>query len=188
MGGKGGERIRCAKSDFTVADGKTMSQRTRGEVLTKVAAGYQSAGGEAQTQAIGSRGRNCWLSSQGGHPSLARATVVRGHGSLKGVHCSMNRTMLRRCCVRFGPHRLCVWAAVGGDVPEWIPAFRARSTAPPAEVREKLLMASERNADRLWNHCAWSGRAVVSPAWTLLRHQIPIRGACGKKARRGGWR
>ena len=74
-------------------------------------------------------------------------------------------------------------------LPEWIPDYEQQERRRPGEVREKLLAASGRTLDRPLEPLRGrgAGRRLTRPG-TLLRHQIPVRGRVGRKARRGGWR
>lgn len=72
-------------------------------------------------------------------------------------------------------------------LPEWLPVYEQHERQIPGEVREKLLLASGRTLDRLLEPLQGqgTGQSLTRPG-TLLRQQIPIRGACGRKVRRGG--
>src|SRR6266446_6746761 len=73
-GQRRGKGYVAPKVTVTVAGmDKTMSQRTRGEVLTKLRRRYQSAGAKHKRKLLDQAGGTPGLSSQGGHPSLARA-------------------------------------------------------------------------------------------------------------------
>jgi hypothetical protein len=72
-------------------------------------------------------------------------------------------------------------------LPEWIPAYEQHEKRMPAEVREKLLLASGRTLDRLLEPLRGQGvgRSLTRPG-TLLRQQIPIRGSLWEEGK-AGW-
>jgi hypothetical protein len=72
-------------------------------------------------------------------------------------------------------------------LPEWIPAYEQHERRLPAEVKEKLLLASARTLDRLLRplRVGGAGRSLTRPG-TLLRHQIPIRGSIWEEGK-AGW-
>src|SRR5256885_13744465 len=72
-------------------------------------------------------------------------------------------------------------------LPEWIPAYEQDQGRLPADVREKLLLASGRTLDRLLEPLRGqgAGRSMTRPG-TLLRQQIPIRGSLWEEGK-AGW-
>src|SRR5256885_2987147 len=72
-------------------------------------------------------------------------------------------------------------------LPEWIPAYEQDQGRLPADVREKLLLASGRTLDRLLEPLRGEGggRSLTRPG-TLLRQQIPIRGSVWEEGK-AGW-
>src|SRR5438445_10010007 len=73
-GAKEGKRIRGAKSDcYRGRNGQNHESKDTRRSINEVAAALPERWGEAQTQAIGSSAGTPGLSSQGGHPSFARA-------------------------------------------------------------------------------------------------------------------
>ena len=167
---------------------KTMSQRTRAEVLSKLRRRYATAGLEYKrkllTQAQDLLGYH--------RKSAIRALRKRPGPALP--HLKTGRP------VCYDPARLLpplrrIWEAsdyacglrLAAMLPEWIPAYEAHERSLRPEVREKLLQASPRTLERLLAplRYAGKGRSLTRPG-TLLRQQIPIRGSVWE-ANKPGW-
>lgn len=170
---------------------KTMSQRTREEVLNKLRRQYETAGLEYKrkllTQAqdlLGYHRKSAIraLSKKAGWPGLGVPHLKTG----------------RPVCydrARLLPPLRRIWEAsdyacglrLAAMLPEWIPAYEAHEKSLGSEVREKLLQASPRTLDRLLAplRYAGKGRSLTRPG-TLLRQQIPIRGSVWEE-NKPGW-
>jgi len=167
---------------------KTMSQRTRGEVLTKLRRRYQSAGAKHKRKLLDQGQELLGYHRKAAIRALRAPQVVRGPRIITGRPLFYEPGLLRRW---LRP----IWAAtdyacgrrLAAMLPEWIPAFEQDQRPLPAEVREKLLMASERTLDRLLEPLRFerAGRCLTRPG-TLLRHQIPIRGSVWEEGK-AGW-
>lgn len=181
--------IRCAKSRVTVAGmDKTMSQRTRTEVLTKLRQRYASAGAEYKRKLLDQAQELL------GYHRKAAIRALRAPVGVRGPWISTGRP------VQYAPSLLVPWLrpiwqatdyACGrrlvAMLPEWIPAYEQHERRLPGEVREKLLLASGRTLDRLLEplRAHGAGRALTRPG-TLLRQQIPIRGSVWEEGK-AGW-
>jgi hypothetical protein len=167
---------------------KSMSQKTRKEVLEKLRRRYRNAGLEHKRKL------------------LDQAQEMLGYHRKAAIRALRAQEVERKPWVNAGrpvtyhPGRLTPWLrpiwqatnfACGrrlvAMLPEWIPAYEAHERKLPAEAREKLLGASARTLDRLLAPLRWQGvgRSLTRPG-TLLRHQIPIRGSFWEEGR-AGW-
>src|SRR5713226_5315585 len=167
---------------------KTMSQRTRIEVLTKLRGRYQGAGAEHksklldQAQALLGYHRKAAIRALRARPVVGAPTIITSRPVL--YEPSLLLRWLRP-----------IWAAADyacgrrlvAMLPEWIPAYEQHERRLPGEVREKLLMASGRTLDRLLEPLGAQGRgrSLTRPG-TLLRQQIPIRGSVWEE-NKAGW-
>src|SRR5437588_6851426 len=167
---------------------KTMSQRTRKEVLEKLRRRYRKAGLEHKRKLLDQA-----QELLGYH----RKSAVRGLG---GVEVERVPWVNAGRPVSYKPSQLVPWLrpiwqatdyACGrrlvAMLPEWIPAYEQHERRVPAEVRERLLEASARTLDRLLEPLRGQGggRSLTRPG-TLLRHQIPIRGSVWEEGK-AGW-
>jgi hypothetical protein len=167
---------------------KTMSKSTRNEILEKLRRRYQTAGPEHkrklldQAQELLGYHRKSAIRALGGRP------VARGPVILTGRPLHYDPGLLL-------PWLRPIWQATDyacgrrlvAMLPEWIPAFEQHERRLPAEVREKLLLASGRTLDRLLSplRLGGAGRSLTRPG-TLLRQQIPIRGSVWEEDK-AGW-
>jgi hypothetical protein len=167
---------------------KTMSQRTRVEVLTKLRRRYLSAGAEHKSKLLDQAQEMLGYHRKAAIRALRAPTVVRGPRIITGRPVKYEPGLLLRW---LRP----VWAATDyacgrrlvAMLPKWIPAYEQHERRLPGEVREKLLMASGRTLDRLLEPLRGqgAGRSLTRPG-TLLRHQIPIRGSFWEEGK-AGW-
>lgn len=165
-----------------------MSQTTRKEVLKKLRRRYQNAGAEHKRKLLDQA-----QELLGYH----RKSAIRALGApeVPSVpHLITGRPLT------YEPERLLPWLkpvwqatdyACGrrleAMLPEWIPAYEQHERKLPAEVKDKLLLASARTLDRLLQplRVSGGGRSLTRPG-TLLRHQIPIRGSVWEEGK-AGW-
>src|SRR5712664_732541 len=167
---------------------KTMSQRTRVEVLTKLRRRYRSAGAQHKRKLLDQAQELLGYHRKAAIRALRAPTVERGPRIITGRP------------VTYEPGRLLPWLrpiwqatdyACGrrlvAMLPEWIPAYEEYEKRMPGEVREKLLLASGRTLDRLLEPLRGqgAGRSLTRPG-TLLRQQIPIRGSVWEEGK-AGW-
>src|SRR6266478_397116 len=167
---------------------KTMSQPTRIEVLKKLRRRYESAGQEHKRKLLDQAQELL------GYHRKAAIRALRAPVAVSGPVLVSGRP------VSYEPGRLVPWLkpiwqatdyACGrrlvAMLPEWIPAYEQHERRMPAEVREKLLLASGRTLDRLLEplRAQGRGRSLTRPG-TLLRHQIPIRGSVWEEGK-AGW-
>src|SRR6266478_1238090 len=167
---------------------KTMSQRTRVEVLTKLRWRYRSAGAQHKRKLLDQAQELLGYHRKAAIRALRAPTVVRGPRIITGRPVLYDPGVLLRW---LRP----IWAATDyacgrrlvAMLPEWVPAYEQHERRLPGEVREKLLMASGRTLDRLLEPLRGqgAGRGLTRPG-TLLRHQIPIRGSVWEEGK-AGW-
>jgi len=167
---------------------KTMSQRTRVEVLTKLRRRYRSAGAQHKRKLLDQAQELLGYHRKAAIRALRAPTVVGGPGIITGRPVLYDPGVLLRW---LRP----IWAATDyacgrrlvAMLPEWVPAYEQHERRLPGEVREKLLMASGRTLDRLLEPLRGqgAGRALTRPG-TLLRQQIPIRGSVWEEGK-AGW-
>lgn len=156
-----------------------MNPMTRKQVLEKLRRRYVTAGAEYKRKLLDQA-----VELLGYH----RKSAIR---ALRARPAGRGPVMLTGRPVQFEPTQLLPWLRpiwqatdyVCGQrlvamLPEWIPAYEQHERRLPAEVREKLLLASGRTLDRLLALLRGSGgsRSLTRPG-TLLRQQIPIRGS-----------
>jgi hypothetical protein len=167
---------------------KTMRKSTREEVLRKLRRRYESAGAEHKRKLLDQAQELLGYHRKSAIRALQARSVVSGPVVLSG------------CPVKFEPGLLVpwlrpIWQATDyacsqrlvAMLPEWIPAYEQYERRMPAEVREKLLLASGRTLDRLLEPLRGeeTGRSLTRPG-TLLRQQIPIRGSFWEEGK-AGW-
>jgi len=167
---------------------QTMSQTTRKEVLKKLRRRYQNAGAEHKRKLLDQAQELLGYHRKSAIRALGRPEVEAAPRIITGRP------------VSYEPGRLLPWLkpiwqatdyACGrrleAMLPEWIPAYEQHERKIPAEVKDKLLLASARTLDRLLQPLrgVGSGRSLTRPG-TLLRHQIPIRGNVWEEGK-AGW-
>jgi hypothetical protein len=167
---------------------KTMSQRTRAEVLTKLRRRYQNAGREHKRKLLDQAQALLGYHRKAAIRALRAPEVVRGPRIITGRPVTYAPGMLLRW---LRP----IWAATNyacgrrlvAMLPEWIPAYEQYERRLPSEAREKLLLASGRTLDRLLEplRVQGRGRSLTRPG-TLLRQHIPIRGNLWEEGK-AGW-
>src|SRR5437899_5808912 len=183
------KRIRCAKSRVTVAGmDKTMSKPTRIELLRKLRRRYESAGAEHKRKLLDQAQELLGYHRKSAIRALRAPAVMRAAVILTGRPVQYEPELLV-------PWLRPIWQATDfargrrlvAMLPEWIPAYEQHERRMPAEVREKLLLASGRTLDRLLEPLRGqgSGRSLTRPG-TLLRQQIPIRGSLWEEGK-AGW-
>jgi hypothetical protein len=167
---------------------KTMSQRTRKEVLNKLRRRYATAGREHKRQLL-----NEAQALLGYH----RKAAIRALGGVAPVATPFVRTgrPVVFAASALLPWLQPIWAATDyacgrrlvAMLPEWVPAYEAHVRPMPTDVRERLLLASGRTLDRLLAPLRGlpRGRCLTRPG-TLLRQQIPIRGSVWEDGK-AGW-
>jgi hypothetical protein len=167
---------------------KGMSQKTREEVLKKLRRRYQTAGPQHKTKLLDQAQELLGYHRKSAIRALRSAGSEPGPVILSGRPTTYEPGLLT-------PWLRAIWAATDyacgrrlvAMLPEWIPAYEQHERKMPAEVREKLLLASARTLDRLLEplRCQVAGRSLTRPG-TLLRHQIPIRGSVWEEGK-AGW-
>jgi len=167
---------------------KTMSQRTRVEVLTRLRRRYRSAGAQHKGKLLDQAQELLGYHRKAAIRALRARPVVSSPRIITGRPVEYEPSLLLRW---LRP----IWAAADyacgrrlvAMLPEWIPAYEQHERRLPGEVREKLLMASGRTLDRLLEPLGAQGRgrSLTRPG-TLLRQQIPIRGSVWEEGK-AGW-
>jgi hypothetical protein len=167
---------------------KTMSQRTRKEILERMRRRYRNAGLEHKRKLLDQAQELLSYHRKSAIRALRSPCVERAPWVITGRP------------VTYEPGVLVPWLRPiwqGTDyacgrrlvamLPEWIPAYEQDERKLPAEVRDKLLGASARTLDRLLEPLRGqgAGRSLTRPG-TLLRHQIPIRGSVWEE-NKAGW-
>lgn len=165
-----------------------MSQTTRKEVLEKLRRRYGNAGPEHKRKLLDQA-----QELLGYH----RKSAIRALGAVEPIpvpRIATGRPLSYEPAVLL-PWLKPIWQATDyacgrrlqAMLPEWIPAYEQHERSLPAEVREKLLLASARTLDRLLEpvRARGNGRCLTRPG-TLLRHQIPIRGSVWEE-NKPGW-
>lgn len=165
-----------------------MSKRTRNEILQKLRRRYQTAGKEHKRKLLDQAQELLGYHRKSAIRVLGGAPVERGPVIVTGRPIYYDPGLLL-------PWLRPIWQATDyacgrrlvAMLPEWIPAFEQHERRMPAEVREKLLLASGRTLDRLLSplRLAGAGRSLTRPG-TLLRQQIPIRGSVWEE-HKAGW-
>lgn len=164
-----------------------MSQQTRKELLQKLRGRYERAGQEYKSKLLDQAQELLGYHRKSAIRALGAPEVVRGPGIITGRPRAYEPEILR-------PWLRPIWQATDyacgqrlvAMLPEWIPAYEEHEKKMPAEVREKLLLASARTLDRLLAplRAQPGGRSLTRPG-TLLRQQIPIRGSVWEEGKPG---
>jgi hypothetical protein len=167
---------------------KTMSKRTRIEVLQKLRRRYGTAGAEHKRKLLDQAQELLGYHRKAAIRALRQPVVARGPRIITGRPVEYEPSLLGRW---LRP----IWRATDyacgrrlvAMLPEWIPAYEQFERRLPGEVREKLLLASGRTLDRLLEplRVPGTGRALTRPG-SLLRQQIPIRGSVWEEGK-AGW-
>jgi hypothetical protein len=167
---------------------KSMSKRTRIEVLKKLRRRYETAGAEHKRKLLDQAQELLGYHRKAAIRSLRQAAVERGPRIITGRPVEYEPRLLGRW---LRP----IWRATDyacgrrlvAMLPEWIPAYEQHERRLPGEVREKLLLASGRTLDRLLEplRVPGTGRSLTRPG-SLLRQQIPIRGSVWEEGK-AGW-
>jgi len=167
---------------------KTMSKPTRIELLRKLRRRYESAGAEHKRKLLDQAQELLGYHRKSAIRALRAPAVMRAPVILTGRPVQYEPELLV-------PWLRPIWQATDfacgrrlvAMLPEWIPAYEQHERRMPAEVREKLLLASGRTLDRLLEPLRGqgSGRSLTRPG-TLLRQQIPIRGSLWEEGK-AGW-
>jgi hypothetical protein len=167
---------------------KTMSQRTRTEVLKKLRRRYETAGVQHKSKLLDQAQELLGYHRKAAIRALRAAGVASGPRIITGRPVTYEPRLLL-------PWLRPIWQATDyacgrrlvAMLSEWIPAYEQHERRMPGEVREKLLLASGRTLDRLlepWRGQG-AGRSLTRPG-TLLRQQIPIRGSVWEEGK-AGW-
>src|SRR5512136_2593723 len=167
---------------------RTMSQRTREEILERLRRRYRTAGPKHkrklldQAQELLGYHRKSAVRALGA-PEVERAPWINAGRPVTyepGVLVPWLRPIWQATDYACGRRLVAM-------LPEWIPAYEAHERRMPGVVREKLLGASARTLDRLLEplRLQGAGRSLTRPG-TLLRHQIPIRGSVWEEDK-AGW-
>jgi hypothetical protein len=167
---------------------KTMSQKTREEVLAKLRQRYKSAGKEHKQKLLNQAQELLGYHRKSAIRALGARVVERGPRIITGRPVTYEPGVLV-------PTLRKIWEAsdfacgvrLEAMLPEWIPAYEEHEKSLSQEVREKLLSASGRTLDRLLEplRVQGAGRSLTKPG-TLLRHLIPIRGSVWEE-NKAGW-
>jgi hypothetical protein len=167
---------------------KNMNLSTRKEVLAKLRQRYIKAGTEHKSKLLDQAVHLFGYHRKAAIRALGQCAVERGPLILTGRPVQYEPSLLV-------PWLRPIWQATDyacgrrlvAMLPEWIPAYEQHERRIPAEVREKLLLASGRTLDRLLEPLRGqgAGRSLTRPG-TLLRQQIPIRGSVWEEGQ-AGW-
>jgi len=167
---------------------KSMNQRTRIEVLTKLRRRYRTAGREHKRKLLDQAQELLGYHRKSAIRALGAPPLERAPWIISGRPVSYEPNVLV-------PWLRPIWQATDyacgrrlvAMLPEWVPAYEEHERRIPGEVRQKLLGASARTLDRLLEplRCSGTGRSLTRPG-TLLRHQIPIRGSVWEEGK-AGW-
>src|SRR5512136_233723 len=167
---------------------RTMSQRTREEILERLRRRYRTAGPKHKRKLLDQAQELLGYHRKSAVRALGAPEVERAPWINAGRPVSYEPGVLL-------PWLRPIWQATDyacgrrlvAMLPEWIPAYEAHERRLPAEARDKLLGASARTLDRLLEPLRGQGggRSLTRPG-TLLRHQIPIRGSVCEEGK-AGW-
>ena len=161
----------------------------RNAVLRKWRRRYESAGPVHKTKLLDQAQELLGYHRKSAIRALGAAPVVSGPAILNGRPVSYEPGLLV-------PWLKPIWQATDyacgrrlvAMLPEWVPAYEQHERRMPAEVRDKLLLASGRTLDRLLEplRAQGRGRRSLTRPGTLLRQQIPIRGNVWEEGK-AGW-
>jgi hypothetical protein len=167
---------------------KSMSRKTRKEVLAKMKRRYQTAGIEYKTKLLDQAQELFGYHRKAAIRALRAPTVEAGPRIITGRPVEYEPGVLL-------PWLRPIWEAtdyacgirLAAMMPEWVPAFEAYKKRMPVEVRDRLVAASGRTLDRLLAPLRGQGggRSLTRPG-TILRQQIPIRGSLFEE-NKAGW-
>jgi hypothetical protein len=168
---------------------KTMSQKTRKEILERLRRRYRNAGLEHKAKLLDQAQDLLGYHRKSAIRAMSAAPVEPVAWINTGRPVSYDPKVLL-------PWLRPIWQATDyacgrrlvAMLPEWIPAYETHERRLPAEAREKLLSASARTLDRLLEPLRHQGqgrsRSLTRPG-TLLRQQIPIRGSLWEEGKPG---
>jgi hypothetical protein len=156
---------------------KTMSQRTRKEVLEKLRRRYRTAGPKHKRKLLDQAQELLGYHRKSAVRALGAVAVEPAPWINAGRPVSYDPSIL-------APWLRPIWKGTDfacgrrlvAMLPEWIPAYEVDERKLPAEAREKLLEPLRVQG---------LGRSLTRPG-TLLRHQIPIRGSVWEE-NKAGW-
>jgi hypothetical protein len=166
---------------------KTMSQRTRSEVLSKLRGRYVRAGQEHKRKLLDQAQELL------GYHRKSAIRALRAPEARPGPRIILGRPRAYEPKILL-PWLRPIWQATDfacgrrlvAMLPEWVPAYEQHERSLPAEVREQLLSASGRTLDRLLAPVrVRAGRRSLTRPGTLLRQQIPICGGLRDESRPG---
>jgi len=167
---------------------KSMSLRTRKEVLEKLRRRYRTAGPKHKSKLLDEAQELLGYHRKSAVRALGAVAVESAPWINAGRPVNYEPGILV-------PWLRPIWKATDfacgrrlvAMLPEWIPAYDADERKLPAEARDKLLEASARTLDRLLEplRVEGLGRSLRRPG-TLLRHQIPIWGSVWEE-NKAGW-
>src|ERR1700746_1973087 len=167
---------------------KTMSQRTRKEILERMRRRYRNAGPEHKRKLLDQAQELLGYHRKSAVRALRAPPFERAGWINTGRPVSYEPKVLL-------PWLRPIWQATDyacgrrlvAMLPEWLPAYEQHEQRLPGEVREKLLAASGRTLGGLFEplRAGGAGRCLTRPG-TLLRHQIPIRGSVWEEGK-AGW-
>jgi hypothetical protein len=167
---------------------KSMSVKTRKEVLAKMRRRYRTAGMEHKRKLLDQAQELFGYHRKAAIRALRAAPVEAGPRILTGRPLEYEPAQLL-------PWLRPIWEAtdyacgvrLAAMMPEWVPAFEAYEKRMPGRVRERLMAASGRTLDRLLQPLRGqgAGRSLTRPG-TILRQQIPIRGSLFEEDK-AGW-
>src|SRR5512136_614527 len=167
---------------------RTMSQRTREEILERLRRRYRTAGPKHKRKLLDQAQELLGYHRKSAVRALGAPEVEPVPWINAGRPVSYEPSVLLPWLrpIWKGTDYACGRRLVA-MLPEWIPAYEADERKLPAEARDKLLEASARTLDRLLAplRVQGLGRSLTRPG-TLLRHQIPIRGSVWEE-NQAGW-
>lgn len=189
LGVEGGKEVVAPKVAVTVGGmDLTMSMTTKKEVMEKLRRRYRNAGRAHKSKLIQEA-----VGLFGYHPKAAiRALKAQSSARAPGLRAGRPR--------KYGDPELLpplrsIWRAtqypcsvrLQAMLAGWLSFYEAFERSLPAGVKEALLAASPRTLDRLlapWR--AENRRRALTRPGSLLRQQIPIRGAAWEEGK-AGW-
>jgi hypothetical protein len=167
---------------------KTMSQKTRKEILAKMRRRYRTAGQEHKRKLLDQ------AQELFGYHRKAAIRALRAEPVESGPRIVTGRPVEYKPGILL-PWLRPIWEAtdyacgvrLAAMMSEWVPAFEEHEKTIPEAARERLLAASPRTLDRLLAPLRGRGvgRSLTRPG-TILRQQIPIRGSLFEE-NNAGW-